>query len=410
MKISTKWMFGLTSSLLVLGGIGWTTFGGSAREDLVYTVEKASRRDLKSIVNATGEIQAKTKMDVGTTATAVIKSIHVKNGQWVNAGDLLITLDQEQFVQELAQHQLGLQDATQALRNAESAHKKQIEYFQRRQGLFKEDCVSEEEYQTQRLNLENTRTTVGRAKVAVEQAMARVAVAQDRLSKTTIRASMSGQVTSLSAEKGETAIAGVNTAGSVLMVISDMSEIIAEVKVGELDVVKLKAGSPAEVQVDAVADRIFQGQVLDVAPSVEKGNQGYAQDAHSYRVRIQLKGEKDDLALLKPGLSARVAILNQVAMKAITVPLQAIQERKAKTGGLGLMNATKTIVFAIKDGKVEERTIKTGVMDRRAIEVIEGVGEGEDVIIGPPKAMAVLASGASVKTQTEAEAIKRRRK
>lgn len=410
MKSKKKWIIGSTALLLVLGGIGWAAWGQGEGET-IFTVESATRQDLKESVNANGEIQAKTRVNVGTSVTGEIKEIHVKDGQWVKAGDLLVTLDQERFRQQLTQADLSLQGARQDLQNAQATFDKQTLTFQRNESLFRQGLVSAEEFQAQKLARETSQNQLERARVSVSQAQAQVALAQDSLSKTVLRASMSGRVTGLKAEKGETAIAGqTNIAGAVLMVISDMSEMLAEVKVGELDVVKLKVGQPAEIQVDAIPGKVFQGKVLEVATSVEKNLQGSfsSQDAQNYRVRIQISGS--DLEDLRPGMSARVAVLSQDVQKALAIPLQAIQERESKSGGLGLMTGTQPIVYVVNNGKIEERTLKAGVMTRQAVQVLEGVKDGESVITGPAKAMAGLSTGAKVKTQSEAEAIKGRRK
>lgn len=412
MKRRTLWLSGGAVALLTLGGIGWATFGGRT-EAVVFTIETAKRETLRESVQANGEIQARTRVNVGTSVTAEIKAIHVKDGQWVKAGELLVTLDQERFRQQLNQAELGLRMSRQEHQNAELAFTKQEQTWQRQKTLFQQHLLSTEDFQTAQLARDTAETSLQRAKVAVQQAQSQVALAQDALEKTMIRASMAGRVTGLKAEKGETAIAGQNSiTGATLMVISDLSEMLAEVKVGELDVVKLKPGQPAEVQVDAIPGKVFQGRVLEVATSVDRsgGSPSSSQDAQNYKLRIQLQGSTEELAALRPGMSARVAVLSQEVKQVLTVPLQAVQERETKNGGLGLMSGTRSVVFIVKDGKAEERTLRSGVGTRRAVEVLEGVQEGDVVITGPSKAMTTLASGTKVRTQTEAEALKGRKK
>jgi HlyD family secretion protein len=213
---------------------------------------------------------------------------------------------------------------------------------------------------------------------------------------------MAGQVTGLKAEKGETAIAGqTNLAGAVLMVVSDLSEMMAEIKVGELDVVKLRVGQPAEISVDAIPGRIFQGQVITVASGTDRpaGSSSLNQEVQSYKVRIQLSGSREELSALRPGMSSRIAVLTSERKAVITVPLAAIQEREAKTAGLGLIAGTRSIVFVVKDGKAQERTLVTGLSTRRAAQVLEGVQEGEPVITGPTKALPTLSQGLAVTLQ-----------
>jgi len=398
-----KWLLISVSTLVVALSIGWVALR-NGKSDVAFTVESVHRQDLRESVTANGEIQARTKVNVGSTITAEIREIHVKDGQWVKVGDLLVTLDQERLRQDLVRAELTVATAHQDLKNAQATYDKQAKTFKRREDLHAQGIVSSEEFQQEKLNLENALTQLERAKVGVQQVDAALAQAKDTLSKTVIRATMSGQVTGLKAEKGETAIAGqTNLAGAVLMVISDLSELMAEIKVGELDVVKLGINQPAEVTVDAIPGKVFQGKVISVASGTDRpsGNSygGTTQETQSYKVRVQLSGTSDELATLRPGMSARLAVLTAERKNVLSVPLAAIQERETKAGGLGLMTGSRSVVFVVKGGKAEERSLKTGLGTRRAAEVLEGLSEGEQVITGPTKALPSLVQGMAVKLE-----------
>jgi HlyD family secretion protein len=413
MTRKTKWVLGPALGLTLLLSLGWATLG-RGKDPVVYTVDTVKRGDLRESTAANGEIQAKTRVNVGVQVTAAIKVIHVKDGQFVQAGDLLVTLEQENYRQSVTQSEVGMRMARKDLEVAQASFRKQEDTFRRMDALVNSGLISREDHQQAKLVRDTAEAAFGRARLAVQQAEAQVAIAQDALSKTEIRASMAGRITNLKAEKGETAIAGqTSIAGAVLMVIADTSELLAEVKVGELDVVKLRPGQPAEIQVDAAPGKVFQGRVLEVASSVDRNGQmssSSMQDAQNYRVRVQVLGTAPELEVLHPGMSARVAVLAKEVKDVVTVPLQAIQEREGKTGGLGLMSGTRLVVFVVKNGIVEERTLKTGAGTRRALQVLEGLAAGEQVLTGPAKAMAALATGAAVKTQTEQEALKGRGK
>jgi HlyD family secretion protein len=397
MKKRTKWILWPALGALVLGSVGWVTLR-SGKEEAAFTVEAVRRQELKESITANGEIQALTRVNVGTSITEKIADLHVKDGAEVQGGALLVTLEQERYKQQLTQADLGLRSAKEDLRSAEATFLKQQTTFKRKETLHAQGLLSSEEFQDAKLALNGADTALQRAKVGVQQGEAQVALGADMLAKTVIRAPMAGRVTSLKAEKGETAVAGqTSLAGAVLMVISDMSVMLAEIKVGELDVVKLRTGQPAEVTVDAFPGKLFQGKVLDVASSVDKSSQGgySSQDAQTYRVRVVLEGE--EVGALRPGMSARVAVLANRIEKALSIPLQAVQERESRSGTLGLLSGTRQVVYVVKDGKVEERPFKAGLTTRRALEVLEGVKEGEQVITGPAKAMLALGNGQKVK-------------
>lgn len=395
------WIVTGAATFVLLGSIGWITFGrGPGTPE--FTAEPCRRQALRDSVTANGEIQARTRVNVGVQVTAAIQEIHVRDGQWVKAGDLLVTLDQERYKQALHQAETGLDMARKDLEIARTTFDKQEKTYRRQASLFDSGLVSEEDYLSVKLTRDTAATTLERARVAVNQAEAQAAIARDDLSKTVIRASMSGQVTGLKAEKGETAIAGTtNLAGAVLMVISDLSEMMGEIRVGELDVVKVREGQPAEVTVDALPGRVFKGKVITVATSTDRPanatSSSSSQETQSYRVRISLEDTPESLAALRPGMSARIAVLTAEHKDVLTVPLGAIQDREAKAGGLGLLPGSRSVVFVVKDGKASEREIRIGLATRKAAEVLAGLDEGERVVTGPTKQLASLANGAPVK-------------
>lgn len=394
MKKRTKWLLGGGAGLaLVLVGVG----AMSGRDgDTGLMVEAASLQDLRDKVSATGEIQARTKVNVGTMVGGEIKAIHVKDGQEVKAGDLLVTLDQERWLQQKAQAELSLRGSRQDLANAEATQRKAEGTFRRFEALSQQGLISTEEFQTQKLAMENAKNSLERARVQVQQAQTQLALAEDNLSKTVIRASMGGRVTGLQAEKGETAIAGqTNIAGAVLMVISDMSEMMAEMRVGEVDVVKLSPGSPAEIQLDALPGQTFKGRVMNVATAPDRGRGGAGgQESQNYKVRVLLTGTTEELGALRPGMSCRVAVLAREAKQALTVPLAAVQERDVKAKeGESLLTGSRMVVYVAKDGKLQERAVKTGLVTRKAVQILEGVKAGEEVVTGPAKKLVALADG-----------------
>jgi len=400
MKRKRWYVFGAAG--LILAGLGgWKVFGRGGEAEILYSVEPVKRQDIKDSVTANGEIQALSRVNVGTTVTGEIKAIHVKDGQMVKAGDLLVTLDQERFRQDLNRAELSLRMARQDQDTAEATFRKVSGAFRRQQALFDQGLISLDQHQEAKLANDNADITLQRAKVAVQQAQSQVALAQDALDKTELRAPMAGRITGLKAEKGETAIAGqTNIASAILMVISDMSQLLAECKISELEVAKLKLGQPAEIQVDAIPGMVFQGRVVNVATSSDRlPNQSPTsnQEAQNYKVRVQLAGRPEDLDRLRPGMSARVAVLANEVKQVVAVPLQAILEREDRSGGLGLMARSRSTVYVLKGDAAEERVLRLGATTRRAAEVLEGLKEGEQIISGPPKGLGALAQGKKVK-------------
>jgi len=223
----TRWL-ALGAPLLAVGA--WMAFRDAGGPQ-IYFCAPVERRDLQVSVSANGELQARTRVNIGTSVTGQIKELHVTDGQWVKRGDRLITLDQESCRQELEQARLGLRMVRHELEKAAAACRKGEDTWRRQEALFRESLTSAEAHQNAGLEQATLRAELKRARAAVDQAEALAAQRRDALAKTEIRAPMEGRVTGLRAEKGETAVAGqTNVAGAVLMVISRLDEMLVSVQ------------------------------------------------------------------------------------------------------------------------------------------------------------------------------------
>ena len=235
-----KLVIGGAVALVVLIGLG-VAFGGARDEDSAFAWDTLGRGDIRETIVASGEIQAMTRINVGTSVMGEIKTLHVKDGQDVKAGDLLVTIDQERLKQGLIQAEAALVGQTKDAARLEGTQAKARDTFRRLETLYGQGLISEEDFRQARLNRDSAEFSFQTAQTAVQQGQANVAAMRDALSKSVLVAPIPGRVTGLKAEKGETAIPGMsNLPGAVLMVISDMSDLIAEIKVNESEVVRLK--------------------------------------------------------------------------------------------------------------------------------------------------------------------------
>lgn len=392
--------------VLIIAGL---LAGGPRDESDRFTWDKVLRGDIRETLTASGEIRAKVQVNVGTTVMGEIRKRHVEDGQDVRVGDLLVTIDQERLKQALIQGQAALDAARKEGERLEAARKRSVESFARTESLFNQKLLSDEEFRQAKLARESSELAAAAARANVAQSEASVAGLRDGLAKSTLRAPISGRVTSLKAEMGEMAIPGTsNLPGATLMVISDMSTLMAEVKVSEGEVVRTKVGQTAQVAVEALPGRVFPGTVMEVATGAEKTGQ----DANLYKVKVMLDMKAEDIPKLRPGMSARAVILTSEAKGTLQVPLQSVLEREgsledAKKKGL-LAPAVRAIVMVAKGGKVQEREVRTGIASTQFIEVLEGVSEGDQVLTGPLRKLKELKDKASVplKARSDAELAK----
>lgn len=274
----------------------------------------------------------------------------------------------------------------------------------RNETLFRQGLISDEAWRQDNLARESAELSWQAAQAGVAQSQANLAAMRDSLSKTMLRAPIDGRVTSLKAEKGETAIPGVsNLPGATLMVISDMSELMAEIKVNEGEVVRTKVGQTAQVTVESLPGRVFQGRVAEVAT----GNEGVGQDANMYKVKVALDMKSADVGRLRPGMNARAMLLTSEARDVLRVPLQSVLEREgtveeAQKQGL-LAPASRSVVMVAKAGRAAERAVTTGIANNQYFEVKAGLAEGEQVLTGPVRKLKDLKDRAAVKLKAKSD-------
>lgn len=403
MKRNTKFVLfgGLGLTVLIILGVA---FGGAKDEDSAFSWDAISRGDIRETITASGEIRAKTQINIGTSVAGEIKAIHVVDGQNVKAGDLLVTIDQERLRQSMAQATAALEAVRQDAARLEGAMRRSVDSFPRYEALRQQGLMSDEDFRQQKLAKESAVLSYSSARANVAQSEANLRAMQDGLSKATLRAPITGRVTSLKAEKGETAIPGMsNLPGATLMIISDMSEMQAEIKVNESEVVRTKVGQTAQVTVESLPGKVFQGSVIEVATGTEKTGT----DANLYKVKVLLQGQRADLDNLRPGMSARAVILTQEAKGVLRVPLQAVLEREgtleeAQKQGL-LAPSTRNVSMAFKDGKALEVVVQVGIANTQFFELKGGLAEGDKVLTGPLRKLKELKDKAAVKLRARSD-------
>jgi HlyD family secretion protein len=406
-------LFGILGLVIILAtaAIGVPRLLRESPNALTWDI--VSRGEVRETISASGEIKAKTSINIGTSVSGEIKILHVKDGQNVQRGDLLVTIDREHLKQLLSQAEAQLDATRKDTARLEAAMKRSRENTARMESLFRQGLISDEDYRQSLLNLDSAVLSyeVGRANVV--QSQANVAAMRDSFGKTELRAPMAGRVTALKAEMGETAIPGTsNLPGATLMVISDMSEIIAEIKANESEVVRLRENQPAQVTVEALANRVFQGRVYEIASASESSGS----DANMYKVKVILDMTGKDIDQLRPGMSARAVILTAEVKEALRIPLQAVLDREgtmveARQKGL-LSPESRSVVMVVKGRKVEERSVQVGIANTQYYEVKSGLSEGERLLTGPIRKLKELKNGDSIqlrkKSDTELEEEARR--
>ncbi len=367
---------------------------------------------LRSFVTASGEIVATRYADIGSNAMGRLVGLTVKEGDRVKAGQVLAQIDRVQAASAAAAANASLSALEADARGAQnqaraaeadlaSARARALESQKalgRAKDLRASGLIPQSELDTATANAEATAAQVASATAAlarVEQAResaerrvlqgrAEQTRARDLLEKTEITAPIDGVVTRLDVEEGEMVVVGVqNQPGSILMTVSDLSAINAEVKVAEADVLRLKTDNPATVSLEAAGGRTFPGRVVEIGASAlpQVGTQAAARE---FRVKVRLSG---DTSALRPGLTCDAEILVAEKTNVLTVPLQAVVQRGDATG-----------VFVVQNDVATFTPVTSGIIGGLSIEV-GGLAEGATIVAGPFQALRELKDGTPVRAR-----------
>ena len=375
-------------------------------------MEAVQKRDLVASVTASGQVRPQTKVDVASDVSGKIMKLSVKEGQMVSAGQFLLQIDQSQPQAAVERSEAQVASAraqlAQQMANLDQAQRA----YDRSATMKKQNptLIADEQVEQLKTSLDVNKAQVEAGKHAVDQATASLNDAKSSLAKTTIYAPMSGRVTRLVIEQGETAVPGTfNKDAATLLTISDMSKLETRVKVDETDVARIKIGDSAQVQIDAFPDTTFVGRVSKISNSAVRAATTSADQAVDYEVTIQLLNAPTDT---RPDFSATAKVITDKRTSVLSVPIIALTVREnqaVQSGdtavGLGKSKPAKEIgkkdvegVFVVgTDNKVTFRPVKVGIAGEKHFEVTSGLKEGEKIVAGTYQAIRELKDGALVR-------------
>ncbi|HSG49291.1 MAG TPA: efflux RND transporter periplasmic adaptor subunit [Longimicrobiales bacterium] len=394
--------------VVVIGTAALMALNGNRRSGVEVRMEEIARRNLVSKVVASGNIRARVQVDMSSDISARVRDMHVEEGADVQQGDLLLELDRTQFEAALARAQAALsQSQANASQNEANLLRAQREYdrvtsLQTRDPLL----VSRQQVEDAETNLRVAEANLEAARFAVQQARAGVEEAEDRLEKTIFRAPMTGKITRLNVEQGETVVVGtMNNPGSLVLSISDLSVVEAVVRVDETDVPLLTLGDSAVVEIDAFPGRVFTGRVTEIgnsaiqAPSQQSG----AQQAIDFEVVVTLDPAEVDL---RPDLSATAEIITDTRPDALSVPIISVtlREREGEDIPADARPEDREVegVFLVSGETVTFAEVELGIAGEEYFEVLSGLQEGDSVVAGPYQAIRQLRTGDPVRRMDSA--------
>jgi len=430
------------AGILAVAGVAYRVAAGNKNHTEV-TVEKSAYRSIVETVAASGKIQPESEVKIQSEVSGQIVELPVKEGDLVQKGQLLVKINPDLYTSAynraeaaLNSSKSNLSSAKSRLAQAEAQFNVTNLNFQRQKKLFDDGAISKSElenitsqFETSKAEVEAARESINSAHFAIESALAGVNEATDNLKRTTILAPMTGTVTALNKELGETVLGNNMMSGDVIMNISALAFMEVNVEVNESDIVHVNLNDTALVEVDSYKNETFKGIVTEIGNTALNaiGDQMNLNQVTNFSVKIRvlpesyahlMKDKGENYSPFKPGMSATVDIITEKSDRALSIPIKAVAARDDTTSASILDKLSKesstetapeepfTVVFIRNPNTeiAEIRVVKTGIQDDKFIQITEGISENEEVITGPYEVVAQsLKPGDKIQVRTASD-------
>lgn len=349
--------------------------------DKLATVQ-VTRGDIESSVTALGTLQPRRYVDVGAQASGQIRTIHVEIGAEVQKGQLLVEIDPSTQTARLDAARYAIDNLKAQLQEQRAQHELARQKFHRQQSLAKADATREEDVQTAQAELHATQARIDMFKAQIAQAQASMRSDEAELGYTRIYAPMSGTVVALDARVGQTLNAQQQT--PLILRIAKLSPMTVWAEVSEADIGHVKPGMSAWFTTLSGGTRRWNStvrQILPIPPKpLDQISQGGGSPASSgsgggrvvlYTVLLDV--ENPDNALMAE-MTTQVFFVAQRAKNILTVPVAALHRDDQQR---------QTVQVVASNGDIQQREIRTGISDRLRVQVLDGLEEGDYLLVGP---------------------------
>ncbi len=402
-------------------------------------VEKIKKHDLESIVSASGKIQARTTVNISSQSMGRVTKLAVEEGDRVKEGQFLLEIDPRSLRTQVERGEAGLSaqrtavaQARVQLESAKASLKLAQDTYKRQQDLWKDQLTTkqdldraENDVKLRERDVEAREAAITMESTRVRQTTADLDNARYNLGQVSIDSPIDGIVTRRNIELGENVMIGtMNNAGTVLLTIADMSIIEAELEVDETDIPNLQMGQTAKVTIDAIPDKTFTAKVTEIGNSPIQATAAAATRATNFKVVVTLDG-RDPRGAARvhlhgrhhdghaqgrgrdpdPGDDRAGARLRREGQR--REGARGRQEEAAAAGRGGRRRAQARArrrrkpraCSSSRTGRRAFLPVKTGIAGEKFLEVLSGVKDGDEVIVGPFNSVRDLKDGDAVKLQ-----------
>ena len=350
-----------------------------------FATVQVTRGDIESSVTALGTLQPRRYVDVGAQASGQIQKIHVEAGDVVKEGQLLVEIDPSTQKAKLDAGRFSIENLKAQLQEQRAQHELAQQKYQRQQNLAAGGATREEDVQTARAELRATQARIDMFQAQIRQAEASLRSDQAELGYTRIYAPMAGTVVALDAREGQTLNAQQQT--PLILRIAKLSPMTVWAEVSEADIGHVKPGMTAYFTTLSGGNRRWSStvrQILPVPPKpLEQTSQGGGSPTSSSKsgsarvvlYTVLLDVDNADNAL--DGRDDHPGVLRR----------QSGQGRPHRAGRRPARQRSRptwqTAQVVAANGEIQSREVRTGISDRLRVQMLDGLNEGDHLLIGP---------------------------
>ena len=377
---------------------------GNKDEGKEVEISKVVASTIVETVSATGKIQPEIEVKLSSMVSGEIIALNVKEGQVVKKGDLLVKINPDLYTSGLDRSMANLSGTKAGLTQSEASYKEAKANYERNKTLYDKGVISKSDWDKAVSSYEVAKATKQNSYYNVQSATASVTEARDNLGRTLIYAPADGTISVLNVELGERVLGTQQMAGTELLRVANLNNMEVEVDVNENDIVKVKIGDEANVEVDAYLKKKFKGVVTSISNSASSTLTSDQVTNFKVKVRILkesyqdlLEGQPSTYSPFRPGMTATVDIITKTKSNVLAVPISSVVVKSDTTAVKDFKvedpNEDKKVapksdkkfecVFVKVGDKAKIRIIKTGIQDDTNIEVLTGLKPGDVVITGP---------------------------
>lgn len=349
--------------VLVTGGWlgfqrGWFGAGKAQTIEQASITAVAELRDIDFTLQISGDVQPATQLDVKPEVGGRLKAIHVEPGDVVKAGQLLVEIDDRDIISEL-------ESVRTEIEGAKLSVDKNKRNYARAKELFEQKLISKEAYDNLGSELDISENAFARGERKKQ-------LVEDKLSKTKVHAPSDGTVLTVPVVKGQVAIAAASVNnGTTLMTVANLTKLLVESHVNQVDVAKLATGLRVKLEAESIKDEAMEAEIDFIAPvaTVKSSVKGFV---------VQAIIEKPS-ARLRPGMTVQLKIPVAKAESVVSVPVSAVFKG----------DDNSRVVYVRSGEKTERRVVKVGISDLDHAEILQGLKEGEQVLLTEPERLGI---------------------